>query len=117
MPEPLSKEVTPMPAYKTIALELIRSQPELYERLRSSKMLLPAMDAHAIELKASHETWKDRLSQESPGSDPRLLSSEAMEMATAELQDRLSCASPADETEPLSLDAAMSFLRRHSPNA
>ena len=56
--------------YKTIALELIQEQPELYEQLRSSKRLLPAMDAYAIELKASHEAWKDRLSQARPGSDP-----------------------------------------------
>lgn len=106
-----------MPAYKTITLELIQSQPELYERLRSSKMLLPAMDAHAIELKASHETWKDRLSQESPDSDPSQIASVAMELATAELQERLSSESTLNETEALSLDAAMSFIRRHSPSA
>ena len=106
-----------MPAYKTIALELLRAQPELYERLRSSKRLLPAMDAHAIELKASHEACKELLSESSPGSDPRQIASEAMEMATAELQDRLSCASPPTETEALSIDAAMSFLRKHSPPA
>ena len=47
--------------YKTIALELIQEQPELYERLRSSKRLLPAMDAYAIDLKAGHEAWMDRL--------------------------------------------------------
>ena len=105
-----------MPAYKTIALELIRSQPELYERLRSSKRLLPAMDAYAIELKASHEEWMDRLGQSRPGSDPAQTASEAMEMATAELQERLCSASPPNETEALSLDAAMSFLR-HSPSA
>ena len=102
--------------YKTITLELIQENPELYERLRSSKRLLPAMDAYAIELKASHEDWKDQLSQARPGSDPTQIASEAMELAVQELRDRLPSASPADEAEPLSLDAAMNFLR-HSPPA
>jgi hypothetical protein len=117
MPKPLAQEIPAMPAYKTIALELIRAQPELYERLRSSKRLLTAMDAYAIELKASHEEWMEQLSESRPGNDPSQTASEAMELATAEIQDRLSCASPPTETEALSLDAAMSFLRRHSPNA
>ena len=38
MPKPLAPEEA-MSQYKTIALELIREQPELYERLRSSKRL------------------------------------------------------------------------------
>ena len=56
--------------YKTIALELIQDRPELYEQLRSSKRLLPTMDAYAIELKDSHDAWKDQLNQAKPGSDP-----------------------------------------------
>ena len=43
-----------MTQYKTIALEMIQEQPELYERLRSGKLLLTAMDAYALDLKASH---------------------------------------------------------------
>jgi hypothetical protein len=117
MPKSLSEEVTAMPAYKTITLELLRSQPELYERLRSSKRLLTAMDAYATELKASHEAWTEQLGESRPGSDPTQTASEAMEMATAELQERLSSESTPNETEALSLDAAMSFIRRHSPGA
>ena len=97
--------------YKTIALELIQENPELYEQLRSSKRLLPAMDAWAIELKASHDRWKEQLSQAKPDSDPRQVASEAMELAVQELKDLLPSASTADETEPFSLDAAMNFLR------
>ncbi len=37
--------------YKTITLELIHEQPELYEHLRSGKRLLPAMDSYSIDLK------------------------------------------------------------------
>lgn len=103
--------------YKTITLELIQDRPELYERLRSSKRLLPAVDAYAAELKAGHEAWKDRLAQANPGRDPRQISSEALELAIEELRDRLPSVSPRDEAEPLSLDAAMSYLRRHTPPA
>jgi hypothetical protein len=112
----LRKEVTVM-HYKTIALGLIQEQPELYERLRSSKRLLPAMDAYATELKASHEALKEQLSESRPHSDPSQIASEAMELAVQELIDRLSSASPADETEPLSLGAAMSFIRNPSQPA
>ena len=98
--------------YKTIALELIQQKPELYERLRSSKRLLTAMDAYAIELKASHEAWKEQLSQARPGSDPSQIASEAMELAIQDLRDRLPSGSQATEADPLSLDAAMSFIRR-----
>jgi hypothetical protein len=102
--------------YKTIILELIQSQPDLYEQLRSSKRLLPAIDAYGLELKSTHEAWKDRLCQENPGSDPRQIASEAMELAVLGIHDRLLSASPAAEAEPLSLDAAMNFLR-HSQSA
>jgi hypothetical protein len=115
MPKPLSQE-KPAMQYKTIALELLQENPALYEQLRSSKRLLPAMDAYAVELKEFHEMWKEQLGQANPASDPRQVASEAMELAVEDLRDRLRCASPADEAEPLSLDAAMNFLR-HSPTA
>ena len=103
--------------YKTITLELIRENPALYERLRSSKQLLPAMDAYAIDLKDSHEAWKTQLSQAMPGNDPRQIASEAMELAVQELRDHLPSDSPANEADPLSLDAAMSFIRKASQPA
>lgn len=101
--------------YKTIALELIQEQPELYERLRSSKMLLTATDAYSIELKASHEMWKEQFSQSMPGNDQRQIASEAMELAIQDLRDRLPSGSQATEADPLSLDAAMNFLRHSRP--
>jgi hypothetical protein len=116
MTKPSSKEATPM-HYKTITLELIRERPELYESLRWSKRLLPAIDAYAIELKASHGAWKDQLGQAHPGSDPRQVASEALELAMEALRDRLLFASPANEAEPLSLDAAIAYIRSHSPTA
>ena len=103
--------------YKTIALGLIQEQPELYERLRSSKRLLPAMDAYAIELKTSHEAWKEAIARKRPGSDPSQIAAEALELAIEELRDRLPSASPKYEPEPMSLDAAMNSIRRHTPPA
>lgn len=103
--------------YKTITLELIRENPALYERLRSSKRLLPAMDAYAIELKAGHEQWKEAMAQRNPGSEPSQIASEALELAIQDLRDRLPCESPSDEAPLFSLDAMMSYLRRHTPSA
>jgi hypothetical protein len=106
-----------MAQYKTITLELIRDHPELYERLRSSKRLLPAMESYARDLKSSHEAWKERLRLHHPGSHPSRTASEALELAIEELRDRLPSESTPNEAEPLSLDAAMSFIRKHSPPA
>ena len=103
--------------YKSISLELIQEQPELYERLLSSKTLLTAMEAYAMELKASHEAWKERISQTMPGSHPTQIAAEAMELAVAELRASLPSASVSDEAEPLSLDAAMNSIRKHTPPA
>ncbi len=105
-----------MAQYKTIALELIGEQPELYERLRSTKRLLPAMDAYALDLKARHEHWKEQIGRRNPGGDPRQAAAEALELATEDLRRSLSASAASDE-EPLSLDAAMSYLRRHTPPA
>jgi hypothetical protein len=103
--------------YKTITMELLQEQPELYGQLLSGKRLLPAIDAYAVLLRTSHELWKERIGRANPNSDPRQIAAEALELAIQELRDRLPSASPAEESEPLSLDAAMAFLRRHSPNA
>ena len=55
--------------YKTIVLELLEQCPEMYDQLRSKRMLLPTLNFYAGELKASHEAWKIRLSQDRPGSN------------------------------------------------
>jgi hypothetical protein len=102
--------------YRTIVLELIQQQPELHEQLRASRSLLATMDRYALELKASHEAWMDRLSQTSSGKARSQLSSEALEMALKELEEDLSSASKADEDGP-TLDGAMAYLKRHTPTA
>jgi hypothetical protein len=100
--------------YKTIVLELLKEQPELHEQLRLTRRLLPTLETCARELRASHETWKETLSQAKPGSDPSRIASEALELALKELQDRLPSVSSPNGDEALSLDAAMAFLRNRT---
>jgi hypothetical protein len=100
--------------YKTIVLELLQERKELHEQLRLTRRLLPAMETCAKELKARHEHWKDTLATATPGSDPSQISSEAMEMALAELEERLPSVHPKDDGEPLSLDQAMAFVQSRS---
>jgi hypothetical protein len=102
--------------YKTIVLELLQQYPELHRELASSKTLLPTLDRYAADLKALHENWTQTLSRQRPQSQ---IASEALELALQELRDALPAASmPNDDSpEPLSLDAAMAYIRRHTPPA
>lgn len=102
--------------YKTIVLELLQEDAGLYDQLRSSNRLLPAMESYAIELKAIHDAWKERIGREEPGRDPRQITAEALELAIEELRDRLPCVSPRGGEGP-TLEAAMDYLRRHTPPA
>ena len=101
--------------YKTIVQELLQQQTELHEQLRITRRLRPTLEICAKELKTSHEAWKETLSQAKPGSDPSQISSEALEMALKELEDRLASASHQNENEALSLDKAMAHVRSHTP--
>jgi chromosome segregation ATPase len=101
--------------YKTIVLEMLQQRTELHEQLRKERKLLITLESYSKELKASHEAWKEQLAQARPGSDALQISSEALELALKELEDRLPNKSPTAEEEPLSLDAAMAFIRKASP--
>ena len=98
--------------YKTIVLQLLQQRPRMHEQLRRSRMLLPALDRYSLQLKTFHEAWKDKLSQAHPGSSEILIASEALEIALQELQEALPSESPPDDSQPLSLDAAMAFIKR-----
>ena len=101
--------------YKTIMLQLLEQQPDLYHQLRRSRQLLPALDQYANQLKTLHESWKETLVQASPERDGSQVSSEALEMAIQELEGRLPTVYPQDDQEPLSLDKAMAFVRIPTP--
>jgi hypothetical protein len=103
--------------YKTIVLEMLRQRPQLHDQLHRQRTLPATMESYAVELKATHETWKERLRQARPGSAECQIASEALELALQDLEEILPNESPPDETETLSLDAAMAYLRRRTPPA
>jgi hypothetical protein len=97
--------------YKTIVLALLQQHHETHELLRRNRSLLSAVDRWASRLKIGHAAWKDRLSRERPSTDENQIASEALEIALAELEDSLTSTFPPRGREPLSLDAAIAFLR------
>lgn len=103
--------------YKTIIIELINDRPELAVQLRRKKQMLATVEIYAVELKNRREAWMDELARARPGSHPSQITSEALDLAVEEIRDRLASASATDETEAPSLDAAMGYLRRHTPPA
>ena len=104
--------------YKTIVLELIEAHPILHEQLKATRTLTLTLDTLAGELKASHDSWTQRFCEVNPGSDRRQMASEALEMAVEDMRERLHYASPNDEAETRSLDAALaSLLRPATPSA
>jgi hypothetical protein len=103
-----------------MVLELLQQNPEIHDHLRSKRVLLTALGFWASRLKASHESWKDRLLRVRPGSDPSQIASEALEFALRELEDSLISPSPSGENGPRSLEAAMAAMAldcRHSGRA
>jgi hypothetical protein len=113
---PLRPKETDM-RYKTMVLELIQQRPQLLDQLRQERKLMATAERLAVELKASHEGWKDLLSQERPGSDPSQFTSEALEIALQELEDCLPSGLPPDGNEAISIEDVMAFLRRRTPPA
>jgi hypothetical protein len=83
--------------YKTIVLAMLEERPRLRAALKRYRQLLPTLELYAEELKISHETWKTRLRQAKETSGPAQIASEALELAIAELAERL----------PAELDEAM----------
>jgi hypothetical protein len=106
--------------YKTMVMELLEEQyPTLQHRLTRERMMLRAVETYAEVLKRSHEAWIQRLTAHKPRTDPNQIASEALELALAELQADLPSESQANgpaETA-ISLDAAMAFIKRHTPPA
>jgi trans-aconitate methyltransferase len=103
--------------YKTIVLQFLQDHPQMYDRLIRQRMLLATLETCATQLKDSHETWKNLLTHQKPDSDPSQIASEALELALQELEDHLPSESAPEDGETLSLDQAMTFIRRHTPPA
>jgi chromosome segregation ATPase len=103
--------------YKTIVFELLQQRTEIYDQLRSNRTLLATLERYAKALKTRHETWQDRLAQARPNSDQSQIASEALEFAVKELEDCLPNELLPRDSEPLSLEAAIAFVRHHTPPA
>ena len=76
--------------YKTLALGLIRAQPTLHRHLRRTRRLMPALDAHATELRTDHLSRIDLLTRSRPDLDSASRTAVALEQALHDLQARLS---------------------------
>lgn len=100
--------------YRTIVLGLIHRHPQTYQQLCSSRRLLPTADLYAEQLKATHQSWKGRLSKANPHCNSLQLEGESLELAIRDLENYLVAHFQANESDPLSLDAAMAFLRRRT---
>jgi hypothetical protein len=103
--------------YKSIVLELLELSTELYERLRKDRVLLATLDLYATELGRRHLAWERQIAHAKPGSNQSQIASEALELAVEELKDRLASMPRLEESDPLSLDDAMAFIRRRTPTA
>ena len=103
--------------YKTICLQRIQKMPELYTRLLNSRSLLSEVERYATQPRTSHLDWMDQLATARPGSSESQIASEAMELALKDLEEALPSESAPDDSSPLSLDAAMAFISRHTPAA
>jgi hypothetical protein len=101
--------------YKTIILELIEARPQLHERLKTSRTLLSTVDRFAHLLKESHLGWIEQLQRARPGVEPPQLASEALELALNQIGMVFATNSESDETDPLTLDEAIQFVRQHKP--
>ncbi len=105
--------------YKTIGMELLEQRPVLHESLKRERRLLKTIESLARELKATHEQFISDLSGQQPPQNQSGtfsgISSQAMEMAIAELQDRLAILSGDETDEALSLDQIMAQVLQHSP--
>jgi hypothetical protein len=110
---PMSRK-EPTMRYKTIVLELLEQNPEFYERLRKNRILLATLSLYATELGIRQLDWERQIAHAKPGSNQKQIASEALELAVAELQDCLTSVSAPYDTEALSLDDAMTFIRRHT---
>ncbi|WP_437186527.1 hypothetical protein SH668x_003681 [Planctomicrobium sp. SH668] len=100
--------------YKTIVMEMLEFRTQIKDQLPKDENPLETLDRLAMELKTLHEMYKEQLAQARSDSHPIQISSEALEMALQELEDRLLPVSPVDEPKVFSLDGAMAFIRRHS---
>ena len=99
--------------YKTIVMELLEQNPELYNQLKQDRKLLETIDVMALELKASHEQMIAELAEQQPDVAYSVICSQATEIAIAEVQQRLAPTSD-HETGEAMLEQLMASVMQHS---
>ncbi len=100
-----------MAYFKTITLGILEEN--------GRKPRMEELDRYARLLKSSHTEWKAHLKQENPNRSNGQIASEALELAIMDLQDCLASDTAPEELQglPLSLDAAMHFIRNQTRHA
>lgn len=89
-----------MTLYRTIVMELLKEH--------SKHPPIPCLDRYSASLRDAHQQWIDLLEKHRPGSNSSVIATKALEMAIQDLQQQLRAQT---NSETLSLDEAMSFLR------
>lgn len=103
--------------YQTMILELMMQRPRTLKELRSNRVLFPAIELYAKQLRQIHQSWKRHLFQNSLECCEEQIASEALEFALMEVQE-LFPTEPSDEVGiPFSLASLMAFLRAQTPTA
>ena len=97
-------------------LTLLRSSGLEPESMYADSALLPENPGQAVAL-MEEDVVVVRPPLASAVTLPIEALSEALEIALRELQDSLDCASPPDDSGPLSLEEAMAFIRKRTPPA
>lgn len=99
--------------YKTVTLELLQDQPQLYDRLKRDRLLLAALEACSTDLRTRHLALARQLSQSRPEASLEQTSLEAYEIAVHELHQRIEAAALPDES--IRADQLIDFIRLHTP--
>lgn len=74
--------------YKSIILTLIEQNPQLHAGLKSSRSLLATVEREARAFKEQHEAFLAELTDREPKAAVGALSSQAFEMALADIESR-----------------------------
>lgn len=100
--------------YKTIVMDLIQQNRALHDEWVRNRRLLSETTRLATQLRSDHLNLVEQFQQQFPETAESLLSSQALEIVTSQLQADLQHASASD-SETFSLDAAMAFVAQHTP--
>ena len=97
--------------YKTIVLELLEQSPGLSRELRRNDALLSTMNQLAVSFRDLHLRLLDQLTSSQPELDETLLKSQAMEVATEQMQEMIGQAEQLLSNGSVSIEACLALLQ------